>query len=225
MAFLNFGYYIVEPTPKPDYISLQCDKIISASGCICDFHPLIDGSFWLNHDEKQLEYMSKLKISEDAFNTLKNTVSDLIDKNKLDYNGRFADYVDAAEFYAEYLSNLNGLKIIAIALEGEFKDILRDEIGDSSNILPEFELQQTIGELIGFEILGWDFGSFHSYLCNSFDKDISEAYNLMVNDFGIIQNSYAEVKKFAEFLEDKNGEPVVWLPFAVFECPIKGLQI
>ena len=219
MDFLSFGYYIVEPVPTPVYFSLKSDCIISASECICNFHPSLEGSFWLNHDEKQLEYQNKLKISDDTFKMMKAIVSDLYNGNRLDSDGRFANYTDAVDFYREYLNSLNGIKIIALALNSEFRDVLYDELGSYSNISSVLESPQLVGDFVGYEILGWDCGSFHSYLCNGFDKDISETYELVVNDFGTIQNSYAAVKEFVRCLEDKNGEPVVWLPFAIYECP------
>jgi hypothetical protein len=42
----------------------------------------------------------------------------------------------------------------------------------------------------------------------------------MVDDFGIIKNQYEEVIKFVEHIGDK-GEPVDWLPFAIYGHPIK----
>jgi hypothetical protein len=71
--------------------------------------------------------------------------------------------------------------------------------------------------LFGYEILGWDNGGFHSYLCNGFEKNISREYELAINEFGVIQNSYTMVKEFAKYLADKGGEPLIWLPFSIFE--------
>jgi hypothetical protein len=217
MSFLNFGYCIAEPVPKPDYISLDCDKILSASACICNFHPSLNGSFWINRGKEQIEYQGKLNISDDDFNAMKNTVNRLFNSNRLDIDGRFANCADALDFYNKYLYNLNGLKIIAVALEKEYKDILCDEIANGANILSTLEVTQSDGKLFGYEILGWDNGGFHSYLCNGFEKSISREYELAINEFGLIQNSYTMVKEFVKYLADKGGEPVIWLPFAIFE--------
>jgi hypothetical protein len=181
----------------------------------------LNGSLWDNHEKDQLEYRDALKISGDSFNEMKKIVRELFERNKLDNDGRFVNCADAVDFLNKYLHNLTGLKIIALALDDEYKNILCDEVRSSSNICSTLEVPQQVGGLIGYEILGWDCGGFHSYLCNGFDKDISEQFKLMVNEFGVIQNAYAEVKEFAEFLEDKNGEPVIWLPFALYECPTK----
>ncbi len=54
-----------------------------------------------------------------------------------------------------------------------------------------YAIYQERGSFLRYEILGWDSSSYHSYLCNGLDKDISETHRLRVIDFGIIENSYA----------------------------------
>jgi hypothetical protein len=95
----------------------------------------LNGSFWLNRDKEQIEYQGKLNISDDDFNAMRNTVNHLFNSNRLDIDGRFANCADAIDFYNKYLHNLNDLKIIAVALEKEYKKILCDEIANNSNIL------------------------------------------------------------------------------------------
>jgi len=71
MAFLNFGYYIVSPATKPDYIQLECAKILTVSGCICDHHPSLEGCFWANHKKEQKEYQEQLMLSDQEFDEMK----------------------------------------------------------------------------------------------------------------------------------------------------------
>jgi len=49
MDFLNIGHYIVEPVPTPEYLDLKCKQIITISNCICNTHPSLAGSFYINH--------------------------------------------------------------------------------------------------------------------------------------------------------------------------------
>lgn len=218
MRFLNFGYYIIEPVLRPKYVSLDCTHILSASICICNLHPLLDGSFWLNHEKEQLKYQNKLKLSSEQFSEMKQMVSDLFNEKKLDIDGRFMYLEDVHNFYNKYLNNLKDLKVIAISFDIRYKNILYDELKNTSNSLV-IEDTQTDGKFLGYEILGWDYGAFHSYLCNSLDKDILERYKLKVNNLGIIQNSYNELLDFVKYIKDK-GEPVIWLPFAIYEYKI-----
>ena len=74
MNFLNFGYYIIESVPTPEYINLKCNRILTATDCICNLHPSLEGSFWVNHKKRQLEYQKSLGLSEKEFEGLKDMI-------------------------------------------------------------------------------------------------------------------------------------------------------
>lgn len=216
LNFLNYGYYIISPVSKSEYISLDCEQILTVSSCISNPHPLLDGSFWMNHDQDQKVYQKLLAISDNEFAELMQVVDDLYNSCRLDGDSRFLRFEDAKLFYKKYLYNMSGMRIIGIAIEDNIRKELEEEIEGWVNAASSFELQ-SIGDLIGYDILGWDYGGFHTYLCNSLDKEISKSYSLEVNSLGVIQNSYQQVKEFAKMIDGK-GEPVLWLPFAVYDC-------
>lgn len=214
MNFLNFGYYIVEPVSVPKYLNLKCKQILTTTDCICNIHPSLLGSFWVNHERQQPEYKKSLGLSDEKFGELKETVSQLYYKHELCVDGRFAKLSDALWFCDKYLYNLSDIKVISISLEGIFKNAFIEDVGENLNMCL-LTKQEFNGDFLGYDILGWDWSGFHSYLCNGLHKDISNKYNLEINDFGLIQNPYSQVKEFAEYIEDK-GEPVNWLPFAIY---------
>lgn len=220
MDFINYGYYIIEPISKPNYISLCCEDILTPSHCICNLHPLLAASFWDHHKNEQIKYQQTLRLSDEKFADMKKTVSILFNERKLDNDSRFIALSDMLSFYKNYLLRVPTLKLISIALEDIYRDCFFNEIRDTSNIFCPLNEQQFGGNLLGYDILGWDYGGFHTYLCNSLETKISAKFPLLVNKFGLIQNSYLEVKQFSEYIADM-GEPVLWLPFAVWEYPIK----
>jgi len=226
MSFLCLGYYVVEPVPKPQYLKLKCRQILTVTNCICNLHPNLQGSFWQNQkgeipQDEQTNYRKQLRLSDEIFNDLKVAVKQLFDARYLELDSRFVKLSDAVLFCKKYMYNLTDLKIVSIAIDDNFKDVLISAFNDVSwnlNIQTPMILTdlESGGKLLGYDILGWDVSSFHSYLCNSLNNDISLAYPLEVDDFGIIQNQYDEVIKFAEYIKDK-GEPVDWLPFAMYD--------
>ncbi|MDR2888919.1 MAG: hypothetical protein LBV33_03650 [Lachnospiraceae bacterium] len=220
MDFINFGYYIIEPVSKPNHIALPCEWVLSASGCICDHHPSLTGCFWQNHTDKQTKYKKLLRLSDTDFENMKKHVSHLFNEQRLDSDSRFANFSDAHDFYSQYLSHLSKARIVSIALEGVYQAAFLGEIKDTYNPLLPSKDQPPYGQWLGYDLLGWDYGGFHTYLCNRLDQDIAEKYPLIVNELGLIQNPYSEVRKFSEHIADK-GEPVLWLPFAVYEYPIR----
>jgi hypothetical protein len=219
MKFLNFGYYIAEPAPTLEWSGVKCRQILTATDCICNLHPNMKGSFWISANEDSSkqhdEYQKLLGISDDEFSVLKEFVARLFDVGKIDVDGRFVDLADAAEFSVRYLANIPAAKIISLHLSEDFREEFVKGLPKMN--APIFaDCTETTGEFLGYDILGWDWGAFHSFHCNALTEVISEKYCLELNDFGLIQNSYSQVKEFAEYIDGK-GEPVLWLPFAVYE--------
>lgn len=221
MEFLTFGYYIVAPVLKPDYIGLNCASILSASECICDFHPSLDGSLWLNHQQEQKAYQETLGLTDEKFDEMKALVCTLHVEHRLDNDSRFLALSDAVSFYQTYLCRLKDLRIIELALEVRDQPLILEETEGDTNVAVPLTAIQPGGTLLGYELLGWDYCSFHSYLCNGLDKHIAEKFPLQVNEVGLMQHSYSQVKAFAKHIEHK-GEPVCWVPFALYEHAVVG---
>ena len=75
--------------------------------------------------------------------------------------------------------------------------------GISRQILP-------VSGCIGEQHPRWEcgIGGFHSFLCNSLQKELPEA---RFNDVGLLSNVFQEAEEFARQIEGK-GEPVEWIP-------------
>lgn len=70
----------------------------------------------------------------------------------------------------------------------------------------------------GYEVLGFDYGSFHSYICNSLEKDYSDKFTFYLNENGFIPTLDMAIKCCDYSNDDEVGtEPVLWLPWAIFE--------
>lgn len=215
MSLIQVGYYIVEAVPKPHYISYTCEQILSISECISEVHPSLEGCFWANKQKEQKKYQSLLKLSDDEFICLKQKVGDLFNNHMLDCDSCFKNISDALEVYQKYLKNVKSARMVGISIEEAYLDLYIDELDDSN--ITSRQRSEVFGSLLGYEILGWDYGSFHSYLCNGLEEDIERRCDIQINHMGLIQNCYEEVEQFVKIIEGK-GEPVVWLPFAIHDC-------
>ncbi len=96
--------------------------------------------------------------------------------------------------------------------DGNMIDVNVDEFLESGELLTDrVELDEN-GEHenppAGCDILGWDIGGFHSFLCNSLQAELPEA---MFNELGLLKNEFGEVADFARRIQGK-GEPVEWIP-------------
>ena len=61
---------------------------------------------------------------------------------------------------------------------------------------------------LGNDILGWDISGFHSFLCNSLQKELPD---IKFNHIGLPDHDFTEVTRFASQIKGK-GEPVEWIP-------------
>ncbi len=209
----TIGYYIVEPVTKPEGISLPCNQIISASNCISIHHPDLDEFFWLGKEDKAEKYRKKFRLSDCSFLQLKEDVSLLLHEMKMGPDGRFRHLEDAKEMYQKYFFVNEGIHIISILVEVSYAGVLQKEMGDFVWLHKQESVK---GNLLGFEIIGWDISGFHSYLCNGLEKLLNEDYLLKVNHQGLIQNPYEEVANFVKRIEGM-GEPVEWIPVVVYD--------
>ena len=79
--------------------------------------------------------------------------------------------------------------------------------------LPEYEDYDVAYEKLGCDVIGWDMGGFHSFLCNSLQELFAD---LCFTENGLADVSYAEAEKMADkIIEDGRGEPVEWLPVTI----------
>ncbi|MFK7991439.1 MAG: hypothetical protein AB8I08_35815 [Sandaracinaceae bacterium] len=72
------------------------------------------------------------------------------------------------------------------------------------------------GRSIGFDVLGFDFTGFHSYLCNGLERDFDELLGARPNRYGLI-DKLEVARRCAEHCnqEGTGAEPVLWLPWRV----------
>lgn len=141
MEFVNHGYYIIEPVLKPQYMSLGCKEILTVSGCICDRHPILNGSFWSNHINEQIKYQKRLNLSDKEFTSMKESVSFLFNEHKLDCDSCFADLSDELNFYGKYLTHLSSIQIVSVAVEATYINALLEEIKETTNILSHLKVK------------------------------------------------------------------------------------
>ena len=185
-GFQNIGYYLVEPIIPPACFDLPCKRLLSLSDCIANIYP------------PQTEDLSPrmMKLAEEArFSPAES---------------RFSRLKDVLVFYKEFSEKADGLRIV-----GQFaaKDIAGRFISENDFCPCEENLEPKM--LLGGEILGFD-GGLHSYLCNGLDKNLRERFAIRWNGWGLIENSYEEMRTFAAFIQGQ-GEPVDWLPYLLFD--------
>jgi hypothetical protein len=76
---------------------------------------------------------------------------------------------------------------------------------------------RTGGVALGFEVLGIEHGSPHSWLCNGLENDASTTLGVRPNASGLLPTLDAARRAARLFNDERLGEPVSWFPWLVVD--------
>lgn len=204
--FKVIGYYICEINDTPGWLQGISRQILSVSGCIGEQHPSRECFMSGWSKEEARKYREKLQLDRERYREFSETAGSLFDAKRMDVDCRFLKLSDAKDFYEKFCQALPCC-IVSISTTMEYCKMLLNELkGSSSHALMNGENDNS--SCLGNDILGWDIGGFHSFLCNSLQKELPDA---RFNDMGLLGNAFQEAERFAHQIQGK-GEPVEWIP-------------
>lgn len=200
------GYYICELCDTPEWLQGISRQILSVSGCIGEQHPRWE-CFVGGWDKKAIqEYQEKLKLNKEQYIKFSETAKRLFDAESLDVDSRFLRLSDARDFYERFCRAVS-CRVVSVSTTREYYEILADE-RKSGNSHDRMNGEDDQNPCLGNDILGWDISGFHSFLCNSLQKELPD---IKFNPMGLLDHDFTEVAGFANQIKGK-GEPVEWIP-------------
>lgn len=218
------GYLLIERTKRADYMDARLipEFVQSASACICEQHPTLDVLWGTSNRSKEL-YRERLRLSEEGFLMLIEWVESYHERGELGYPQTFQTMELAKKFRDRFFAHIE-LDIIELCLpESYVSDFLAEgEEGDGperygvERFILRHEHDETAGRPLGYEMLGYEYGTFHSYLCNGLERDFAERFTFRLNDHGFIA-TLEEAERYCAYSnqEDVGTEPVLWLPWVI----------
>jgi len=203
-----FGYYICEKISVPDFLGIKSDEMITISGCFSDIHPELAYCYFDNNrKQERMEYQEKWKLHSDKVTMLQNDIHNMFEKS-LAIDGRFLKLEDAKKICMNYF-DANKCVIVSVSTTEEYYKVLTEELSkNSSGINNFFSGVEDKNSMLGYDILGWDFSGFHTFLCNSLHKELEMP---RFNKYCLLDNDFEVVEDFAKQIQGK-GEPVEWIP-------------
>lgn len=209
------GYYICERIPIPGWLH-RSGTMLSVSGCFDGIHPRLDTCFFQNDyiaPEEREGYKTRWGLNEERAGKLVTDVGALMGKG-LAEDGRFTRLDDAHYFYESYFANGQCI-LVSLSTTEECFEMLQKEMvpagPGTGSLLPGVPDEN---ELLGFDILGWDICSFHSFLCNSLHEMLP---GVRFNHYGLLKHTFEETAVFANRIQGY-GEPVLWIPCRIGKC-------
>ena len=200
------GYYICELCDTPEWLQGISRQILSVSGCIGEQHPRWE-CFMGGWDKKAIqEYQKKLRLNKEQYIEFLETAKRLFDAGSLDVDSRFLRFQDARDFYERFCRAVSCC-VISVSTTREYYEILAGE-RKSGNSHGRMNGEDDRSSCLGNDILGWDISRFHSFLCNSLQKELPD---IKFNRMGLLDHDFTEVTCFADQIKGK-GKPVEWIP-------------
>lgn len=207
--FVILGYYICEYTFSPLFLRGIAKKNISISECLCNHEPRIFLCHGWKPDGDQQEYIDYFS-SKEKYIKMSEEITDLLKECLYDTDGRFLRKENALYFYKEYFNDSKHI-LVSVCAKEEYIKLLGDDFNIEKNPVNEMD-----GNLIGYDIIGWDISSFHSFLCNSLQKQFLD---VKFNSYGLLDETYSKTEQMSFSIQGM-GEPVDWIPVILHKIEI-----
>ena len=227
------GFVLTRKVPRSEFSSAELlpPTILSLSACIAQFLPpdpiWPPGSVTDQEVEEQATYWG---LAVDQVRAMDGWVARALAEGRVGYPC-VCRSLGAIEGFLDWLGTpLDGAILLGFGLEPSHReDFLREEsmpgslgdigvvgaIRDGTNLPVE-------GRLLGWEILGIDGVSFHSWLCSMLEVDVEKQLGIRPNDLGLIEDA-AQANAIADWIDEHDrGEPVDYWPWAIVEYPLAG---
>lgn len=188
MAYLSAGYYVTRPAERAAYMSPQLpDKVLSASGCICDCFPNSWAIAWASvPDEERLEKAAAFGLSASRLPVIVDWATGSFSKD-FGWPNSFYSLEAARAARAALLPADRNIVVIGLGLhEADAKEFLKAAeppaqqpgfapVGESG--IFECVSGGTIiaggGDFLGFELLASYLGVLTcSWLCNGLETEL-----------------------------------------------------
>ncbi len=229
------GYFVTRSTERPEQMAadLLPARLLSLSGCICDFIPDVWAIEWTNVEpQDRVAEASKFNVSSSKLQRIVDWTTERLNVGAFGWPCVFFSVHDAREFSGQFLKTLD-LSLLGIALHSDrIDDFLSEEKPGSDLGEPGIyaavnrrQVAEPHGTVLGWEILCYEYGGFHSWLCNGLETEIAKELGIRPNAAGLI-DSAGDALKAAEYCgrEDVGAEPGFWAPWLVAEYSLPTLE-
>lgn len=228
------GYFLVKPAKIAKWQNKKLlPKIIwTPSRCICEIYPGTEGLSW-SSDAKgsKKKWEIELMLSDEDAKDIRKLCDELIELEKLGWLSVFLD-LESVDLFTSAVNPIltKNWKTLCIATTKKYAEEYIEDFKQMESFtfnLAEYGVCKMLRKTIdcpdimngfrGFEILGSEYGYFHSFMCNSLENDYSKKLGIHFNKNGLIDN-FEDAEKASEFTNsDDDADPVLWQPWAIIE--------
>jgi len=225
------GYFLARAVQRPACFSadLMPAEILSLSDCIADLIPgtwTIEG---VNPSSRDHESgVVKLRLASGTLASLRSYVTPRLEDGSIGWPNVFFTVADAQEFASRFLVELPEVRLLGAGLHANAVDrFLAEEASEPRQgiyrALSNRADPEPGGMILGWEVLCYVYGTFHSWLCNGLERDVAERLGIRPNAVGFIDNA-EEAMQASEYCsrDEVRAEAGFWAPWRVVEYDVPG---
>lgn len=225
------GYLFVGAAARPAYAESKVlpPSLWTPTSCICELYPEYWAFSWCKPPQDDIDAaIQRLGLAPADLQPLREWVEQQFEQGGVGFPGIFLRLEVARQFAASFLRAGPDIKLLGIALPQayvpEFLAEARPGPGEGPpGIYQAVESGAPLAEggtPLGFEPLGYDYGGFHSFICNSLENDYAEKLQLPINEHGRF-TELAACERAVEYtrLDTTGAEPALWQPWLIVEYP------
>lgn len=221
------GFVFVQSIQRPTHLSSELlpDKVLSLSRCLCNLLPGIWGLEWANvSNTKRSEAAGSFGISGDQVDDAISWTTSKFGDGAVGWPGIFTSLDAARECASRF--HLANSRLLGFALHEDWVESFVAEeaagagLGKSgiyegvSNRVPLPEP----GKILGWEVLAYEYGDYHSWLCFNLETDIANNLNVLPNEIGLIATpNEAEAVAAYCHQDDAISIDLTWTPWLLVE--------
>lgn len=227
-AWIEAGYIIVSDALAPGRDGVRGpQRIVTMSTCIVDSYPDGWALPWTNISDAELdEHRASLGLGALEFAALRAWVSDAIDDGRFGWTNTFLSLDAARDFNRRFLGAVGTRKLLGASFAPDIAaQFLREEApqrpGAGSGVWTALSRNRGIelgGKSLGFDVVGADWDSFHTFWCNGLQRDFAAELGLQVNRHGLFDEE-SQARAACEFASrpETGAEPCAWYPVRIDE--------
>jgi len=227
------GYFVVKYTASSEHgfrpSELLPERIISVRGCISATFQI----YWGWDTEKHKSDALHFGIPNEKLMALSDWIRES-HRGEMEHPNVFLEAEYAHNFAAAFLDVSDDFIVIGIGLHNDLVDKFRkenyynhDDVKHGlDRLLYERMPLQPSGEILGFEVVGYNINFSCSWLCGGLERDVHELFGIHPNQYGLI-DSYEDAGKVSEWINEdetghSRGEPDPYYPWLLVQYPVEG---
>lgn len=230
--FVAGGYFVARYGARDDAwmaAELLPRRLVSACDCLVARAPGTWALAWATHSD------AERAAAAEAFGLDAATTAEAIawttaafDRGVVGWPDVFFALDDARAFARRFIPATVDVFVAGIALPDDLAAVLLATAGPAEGASPSGvdealrrgEPAAPGGEALGFEVLGYDHGGFHSFVCNGLERAFRDALGVVPNAHGLYEDE-ADARRCADHAGSPStgAEPGLWLPWRFTRYP------